>query len=62
MLERLLIKSKLSGLNFADANDDGMVDISDPVNILLYLFRGEHPILPPYPDAGWDLSADGLKC
>ncbi len=46
----------------ADANDDGLVDISDPVAILLYLFKGENPPAAPYPDAGFDTTADELTC
>ncbi len=46
----------------ADANDDGVLDISDPVRILTMLFSGTGPLPAPYPQAGWDLSADELKC
>lgn len=44
----------------ADANDDGRVDVSDPIAILLTLFQGASRIAPPYPGRGVDVTADRL--
>ena len=50
-------------LDAMDTNDDGGVDISDPVLVLLYLFNGNDTI--PHPGAriaGFDPTDDGLFC
>jgi hypothetical protein len=47
----------------ADTNDDGRVDISDPVSTLSFLFSGGAP--PPSPGAGAcgsDPTDDGIAC
>ena len=50
-----------SCLDAADANDDGVIDISDPVRTILHLFDGR--TLPvPYPEAGIDPTDDNLDC
>lgn len=48
----------------ADANDDGILDISDPVYLLFFLFVAESPPPPaPYPDPGIDPTfRDSLGC
>lgn len=43
-----------------DANDDGLVDMSDGIFILDYIFRGATQIRPPFPDAGLDPTPDDL--
>ena len=47
-----------------DANDDGMVDISDAVSILTALFPGGPPLgLPaPFAACGLDPTVDPLDC
>jgi len=47
----------------ADANDDGILDVADPVYVLFYLFvQGTAPP-PPFPDAGDDPTfRDSLGC
>ena len=46
----------------ADADDNGKVDLTDPVYVLLFLFRGGDEILPPYPRRGRDPTRDSLSC
>jgi len=47
----------------ADTNDDGVVDISDPIALFGYLFTSTSPE-PPYPrdELGLDPTADRLEC
>lgn len=45
-----------------DANDDGLVDLSDPVYILGNLFNQEADPPAPFPSCGSDPTADGLNC
>lgn len=51
-------------MDAADSNDDGMLDISDPVYLLFYLFIGNSPPPPaPFPEAGIDPTfRDNLGC
>ncbi|MBI4606787.1 MAG: hypothetical protein HY721_32890 [Planctomycetes bacterium] len=45
-----------------DSNDDGDLDLSDAVRILIFLFGGGPPPLRPYPDRGADPTPDALGC
>lgn len=45
-----------------DANDDGRLDLSDPVFLLGFLFLRKAPLPRPYPFEGVDASDDGLRC
>ena len=45
----------------SDANDDGTLDISDPVSMLLALFSRTEPLPPPVV-RGFDRTADELFC
>jgi hypothetical protein len=46
-----------------DSNDDGFLDISDPVYLLFFLFLQGDPPPAPYPNAGDDPTfRDGLGC
>lgn len=45
-----------------DANDDGTVDISDPVYVLNFLFLGGAPPKSPYPHCGRDDTDDKESC
>lgn len=51
-------------MDSADSNDDGLLDISDPVYLLFYLFIGNSPPPPaPFPEAGIDPTfRDNLGC
>lgn len=46
----------------ADVNDDGEVDIVDPILTLLHLFASAPPPGPPHPGCGVDPTEDGLPC
>jgi len=47
----------------ADANDDGVVDISDPIFTLGYLFLGAQVFPEPFPGCGLDPgTSDQLEC
>ena len=61
LLEYLLLGGASPGcLEAADSNDDGELDISDPVRILLALFAGQAPLPPP--SCGTDPTEDALGC
>lgn len=45
----------------ADANDDGLTDVSDAVALLEFLFLNSDP-LPPQRDCGQDPTPDALGC
>ena len=45
----------------ADANDDGRVDISDPIWVITYLFLGDDPPPPPFPEPDQDPTDDSLE-
>lgn len=49
-------------LDAADVNDDGMVNLSDPIDLFEFLYQGSNPPPAPYPSAGSDPTADGLDC
>jgi formylglycine-generating enzyme required for sulfatase activity len=54
--------SELTCDDAADSNDDGRVNIADPLTILFYIF-GEVPFLPePFSSCGPDDSDDALNC
>jgi len=46
----------------ADANDDGELDIADPIAILGHLFLGAGDLPPPSAACGIDRTPDGLDC
>ena len=49
-------------LDAADGNDDGTVDISDAITILLYLFTDRGDLPDPFGTCGIDPTADALSC
>ncbi len=49
-------------LDALDANDDGSIDISDPVYLLTFLFSGGAEPPAPFPACGEDPTADALDC
>ena len=46
----------------ADANDDGEVDIADTAFALSFLFSDGEAPPAPYPEIGFDPTADSLDC
>ena len=48
--------------DLADINDNGRLDITDAIYLLNYLFRGGNFPLPPFPEEGFDPTADELNC
>jgi hypothetical protein len=49
-------------LDRADTNDDGKIDITDPIFLLRFLFLSGNPIPPPHPAPGPDPTPDDLPC
>jgi hypothetical protein len=45
-----------------DSNDDGVLDIVDPLVTLFFLFGGGSAPPAPYPNHGFDPTEDGLPC
>jgi hypothetical protein len=46
----------------ADTNDDGKIELTDAIYLLLYLFSGGPALPAPFPEAGPDPTGDGLGC
>ncbi|HLU50163.1 MAG TPA: hypothetical protein VK116_18830 [Planctomycetota bacterium] len=46
----------------ADVNDDGRLNVADPVFIVGYLFSGTAAPPPPFPDCGPDPDGDDFGC
>ena len=46
----------------ADANDDGVIDIGDPITMLETLFGDLSGLPTPYPSCGAELIEDDLSC
>ena len=51
-----------SCLDARDVNDNGAVDVTDPVYELNHQFLGGAPPPPPFPEVGIDPTADPLDC
>ncbi len=49
-------------LDAADVNDDGKIDLTDPVHLLRHIFLGGSPPAYPYPYCGTDETPDDLGC
>jgi hypothetical protein len=62
VLDYLFRRGSLSCLDAADVNDDGKVNTSDAVFLLLYLFAGHAPPPPPFGTPGVDPTPDALGC
>ncbi len=45
-----------------DCNDDGDVNLGDPILLLLWGFANGQPLPPPFPDCGDDPTIDSLTC
>jgi hypothetical protein len=61
-LEYLFRSREIDCASAADANDDGALDIRDPVRLLFRLFAGGRALPPPGPAADVDPTPDGLSC
>ncbi len=46
----------------ADADDNGKVDVTDPVYLLNFLFTGGAPPALPFAECGQDPTVDDLRC
>lgn len=46
----------------ADANDDGELDLADPIHLLVFLAQGGDAVPLPYPFCGPDFTHDALTC
>lgn len=49
-------------IDACDSNDDGVVDVSDPVYLLQFLFQAGPALPEPYPACGSDPTPDALDC
>ncbi|MFN0059929.1 MAG: hypothetical protein ACKVX7_15840 [Planctomycetota bacterium] len=50
-------------LDACDSNDDGNLNLADPLYSLMYMFvPGSPPPVSPFPSCGLDPSPDGLEC
>jgi hypothetical protein len=62
----VLLTAPLSALTLSrsDVNDDGAINIADPISLLqcLFIFCGGPVIAPPYPDCGFDPTDDDFHC
>lgn len=59
----LFLAQPMNCLDAVDANDNGVISVSDGVVILCELFCvGTPPIPGPYPDCGFDGTPDGYDC
>lgn len=55
-------EAEIRCMDAADTNDDGRVDLSDPVSTLMALFVTGASRLEPYPEPGFDRTFDELGC
>jgi hypothetical protein len=63
ILEYLFLEDGANScLSSADANDDGFIDIADPLYLLFYLFVQYNPPPPPQEACGPDPTLDELDC
>ncbi len=61
-LRHLFVSGPMQCQKAADVNDDGQLNVSDPIALLLFLFGGQEPPAAPYPSAGDDPTPDELTC
>jgi hypothetical protein len=63
ILEYLFLKYEFDSCQDPlDADDSGVLNISDPICLLCYLFLGGKPPAVPYPEMGADPTEDELHC
>ena len=63
LLEHLFLQGPESPCrSAADINEDGELDLSDSVTLLIYLFLDRYPLGPPFKRCGWDPTPDTLGC
>ena len=46
----------------ADVNDDGKLNVSDAIGLLLFFFKGRGPLPEPFDACGLDPTSDPLDC
>ena len=61
-LDYLFGGATVACLDAVDANDDGGLDVSDPIFTLHFLFADGAPPAPPFPLCGVDPTIDGIGC
>jgi hypothetical protein len=61
-LEHLFRGRALDCQSAADSNDDGGLDLRDPIRLLFRLFASGSPLPPPGPGPGADPTPDSLPC
>ena len=61
IIEYVFLTGPLECRDAADANDDGRLNLTDAIELVIFLFRGGSRPASPYPDAGLDLTPDGLR-
>ena len=52
----------LSCQDACDSNDDGVLNIADPIALLNHLFADGGPLPAPHPGCGPDGTPDSLEC
>jgi hypothetical protein len=62
MLAYLYQGGALECLDAADVDDNGKLEITDPIRLLTYLFLGGSPPPAPFPETGMDPTQDSLDC
>jgi len=62
VLHYLFGRTTLPCLDAADYDDNGKLQITDPIGILLWLFSGGKPPVPPRGEPGPDPTPDNLTC
>ena len=61
-LQYLFAGGSTSCLDAADADDTGVVEITDPVFLLGALFLGTRAVPAPFPECGTEATGDALGC
>jgi len=62
ILDYLFASRDVACLDAADANDDGKINVSDAIVLILYLFGGRGPLPEPAGTPGGDPTPDSLGC
>jgi hypothetical protein len=62
ILNSLFSGGTLTCLDAADLDNDGVVNITDPIALLGFLFLGTQPPVAPFPMCGADPVQDALEC
>jgi hypothetical protein len=62
LLQYLFLRGRLDCPRGADFNDDGSLSVTDAIGLILFSVGHGPPPADPYPEAGEDLTPDGLSC